>query len=72
MHFGISSPPDLYWKVSLLNMSTINTPNFNGQNIFKEVTLIFRNSRGLIEVVLPICSGSGGMRSLYENNVHLS
>lgn len=30
MHLGISSPPDLYWKVYLLNMTTINTPKFNG------------------------------------------
>lgn len=65
MHLRTSSPPDLYWKVLSLNIATVNTPNFNGQNIFKEISLIFRNSHGLIEVVLPICSGSGGMRSLY-------
>lgn len=65
MHLGISRPPDLHWKVYLLNMTTINTPHFNGQNIFKEVTLLLRNSCGLIEVILPICTGNGGMHSLY-------
>lgn len=47
---GISSPPDLYWKVSLSQMTSINPANVNGWNIFKGVPLIL-GSHG---VVLPI------------------
>lgn len=62
---ALPSSPDPCWEAYLVNMAPINTPNVNGWNIFKDITPVFRNRHGLIEVVLPICSGSGGMQSLY-------
>lgn len=64
---GISSPPDLYWKVSLSQMTSISPANVNGWNIFKGAPLILA-ATGLF------CLSERKQRNVQFilNNVHLS